>query len=156
MFRAHAVLGSQTITSLKASQDAPHLICLSKRSDVIRNWLYLGREKRNRKEGRTSIVGNYGNEAKKRGMIKIKGLRTGGNGSTRGHVLWQISRRIGSYRVIHQRARLVERFQWEFNWRYQKLWISPFPSIFFFPFVFLLNLNKTRRQIADEQIQRNI
>lgn len=30
VFRAHAVLGGQTITSLKASQDAPRLICLSR------------------------------------------------------------------------------------------------------------------------------
>lgn len=35
--------------------------------------MYLEVEEEGSREGRTCIVGNYGNEAKKSGMIKIKG-----------------------------------------------------------------------------------
>lgn len=114
-------------------------------TEVIRHYLYLG--KGSGREERTSIVGNYGNEAQKRGMIKIKGPRQEGNGSTRGRVLWQISKRIRSYHAIHQRARLVEHFKWEFNWRSQNFesLLSHFNFLSFF---------WMRCQIVDESIQR--
>lgn len=87
MLRLPAVLGGQTITSLRASQDAVYFIylfifffsfftCLFRLvrycSEVIRHYLYLEKGKGKR---RTSTVGNYGNETKNRGMIKIEGPR---------------------------------------------------------------------------------
>lgn len=75
-------MNGETIPCIKTLQLSGVFLlpCLSRLvlywGDVIRHYLYFGEEeKEGSREGRTSIVGNYGNEAKKSGMIKIKGPR---------------------------------------------------------------------------------